>query len=94
MKEKRKFSGGFISEMESLNVLGGTANPLGVNIAYQCHTDNCKGGNCVKHCACTDSCDDKCSTPGNPCTSVNTSGSNCPGPCVAHTTIDCNKSCK
>jgi hypothetical protein len=89
MKEKRKFSGEFISEMESLNVLGGTAQPMNTNIGYKCITDNCNGGNCVEKCACTS--DTKCDQPGNPCSSINSSGSNCPGPCVAHTKTDCNK---
>lgn len=87
MKEKRKFSGEFISEMESLNVLGGTADPADTNIAYKCDTknSNCAGGNCVAGCACQNACTDAC-------TSTN-AGTNCPGPCEGtHQTIDCEKS--
>ncbi len=45
MKEKRKFSGEFISEMESLQVLGGSAQPMNTNIGYKCITDNCNNSN-------------------------------------------------
>lgn len=48
MKEKRKFSGEFISEMESLNILGGTAEPLD-----DVTNTNCEGGNCANCANCS-----------------------------------------
>ncbi len=52
MKKEETFSKDFISEIESLQVLGGTANPLGAHIADKCSktTNNCFGGNCTINC--------------------------------------------
>lgn len=77
MKEKRKFSGEFITEMESLQVLGGSAQPMNTNIGYKCITDNCNNGNCVQKCGCIDV---GCGGTTDPCSSINSSGGKLPWP--------------